>query len=166
MKKKQTLFALLLAGALALSPSLVGQELEQSEQKTPPLDKVQVARQVLADLHSEVLHIPEPQWFEMMPAAELYAEVLIKARSREIADDEEATRLVKEAWNNFQATIETMLTPEQKAAKSARRTGRDAWRQELSTNLEQVADTLRQKAQTNGSVRFEFGDDGVTRSIY
>jgi len=159
----------LVAGAAAVTTIAFTPLYGQTEEGAPPNPSSEITRvagQVLADLYSEVMYISAPLWLSMLPVAEIYAEILIKARNYEIADDEEATRAVEEAWTRFEETIETMLDADQKAARTARRASRDAWMQEFNTNLARTADTLRQKARTNGSVTFEFGDDGTTRSIY
>ena len=81
--------------------------------QSPEEKKAVMIKQVLGEVYTEVGHIPEPQWFEMEPIAEVYVNALFKART--MADDEAATQLAANAKAEFDAAINAKLTTEQKA---------------------------------------------------
>jgi len=80
--------------------------------KTPEEKKAVMIKQVLGEVYTEVEHIPEPQWFEMEPIAEVYVDALFKART--MADDEAASQLVADAKAAFDTAINAKLTADQK----------------------------------------------------
>ena len=147
---KKTVFTLLLAGAVVVCPSLVmGQEQETVQAGTvqkgvigdgdlinpgsPVKDlapeKISLIKEVLGQVYVEVGNIPEPQWFEMEPIAAVYVETLFKART--MSDGKEATRLVSEAWQTFQAAIDAKLTESQKSVRVQKRAEQEIWRQKV-----------------------------------
>ena len=142
MKQKQILSALLLAGTMILSPSLVGQEEAKAQRKIQPTEEVDaMIKEVLGQVYTEVGHIEETLWFEMEPFAEEYVNILLKAK--EMSDGSESTQIVLEAWRKFSAIIESMLDEGHLRVRSAYRAERDVWLQQIEAQFPAAMDSAR-----------------------
>ena len=178
MKQKQTLTALLLAGAVILSPSLVGQEqeLEQREQEpgqgrlirevnlsedvklsimerdpaensrpveVPEMTEAMMVKQILGEIYTEVVHIPEEQWInDLEPIAERYVNIFFE--SRKMQDREEATRRVQEARAKYEADIKSKLTQDQLNTWSQRQAEEKARMQRYAQEIISVKEEIIQ----------------------
>ena len=109
-------------------------------------------KQVLGAVYVEVGHIPEPQWFEMEPIAEIYIQAMFKARAMD--DRKMAALLVAEARVAFETAIDAKLTDAQKNTRVQKRKEADAWsRQKLEyATSPKVMETARSQMKANGGV--------------
>ena len=170
MRKQQTLSALLLAGTIILSPSLVGQEQELKQGElvheegtgveteamqpiteepnvTSMISKADMVKAVLGTVFTEINRVgmSEQQWFDLEPVAMKYVDALYKART--MINDAAATQLAQTAWANFEAAVEEKLTTEQKNERTKWRSEVDAWNRDAKEYITSpaVRDTIRQQ---------------------
>lgn len=86
--------------------------------ESPEYTVAMMVRQILGELYTEVLYIPESQWFELEPIAEEYVTVLFE--TREMSNRGVATKLAQEALTKYRAAIDAKLTAEQKNTRKNR----------------------------------------------
>ena len=157
--KKIKLNLLLLTGAatIAFTSALYGQEIEAQSEATEaasPLNNPELfARELLGSVYFETMEattgtMPESQWNELFLHARQLAESIFAAR--QMADDEAATAYAQAAYAKYETAIDAGLSPEQKAARTAKRAGLDAWHNEKVNFVRSQGATLFQQARANG----------------
>jgi len=162
MSKQQTLTALLLAGTIVLSPSLlVGQEKVAAQRKIQPTEEVDlIIKELLGQVYVECGGLEELLWFDLEPLAEEYAKALLQAR--EMSDGKAASQMMREKRVKFEADIDAKLTESQKGIRAQKRAEQEAWLQQVESLYQPAADSARnQFSRMNNnesvkSVKIEF----------
>ena len=128
----------------------------------PEESKETLIKQLLGDVYAEVGHIPEPQWFEMEPIAEVYAQAFVKARA--MTDGKAATQLVAEARRVFESAIDAKLTQEQKNTRSQKRAEQEIWLQQKEEQFQVAVDfAMREFERMNRSEERRVGKECRSR---
>ena len=194
MKKKQRLTALLLAGTVILSPSLVGQEQEleqrvlaheegismEEEDNLPvteeatetPLTAMEAAiKEVLGNIYAQTLGaggLQHEQWLDLEPIAEAYIREIWRARSTR--NDAEANSIAKTAYLTFEAEISAKLSENQKNARMAWKAELDAWNKRVEEYVlsPEVREAVNRQMKATGSTRYDLPPeviDAVNREL-